>query len=118
MIASQKLLYLQMSLRIASIPVCFPSTCSTPRVKVPFDLCYQFVVHCGAQACEMALWSCRKLEVEISLPFLEILCSDVQLAENSGELKAQTKLLRFCSCQENGHVVNGLCCSRSAKITI
>lgn len=87
MIASEKLLYLQMSLRISPIPVCFSSTCHLPTLEeFPFDLCYQFVVQCSAQSYEMAVASCRMPIVEIPLPFLKMLSLDLQLPDNSEDL--------------------------------
>lgn len=60
-----------------------------------FDLCYQFVVQCGAQSCEMAVWSCRMAVVEISLPLLKILTSDLQLPDSSEDLTTPTQLHYF-----------------------
>lgn len=103
MIASEKLLYLQMSLRISPVPVCFPSTCFLPTPEeFPFDLCYQFVVQCGAQSCEMAVWSCRMPIVEIPLPFLKILTSDLQSLDTK-DLTTVTQIQYFLELQ-NGHL--------------
>lgn len=71
--------------------------------RVFFDLCYQFVLHCGAQSCEMAVWSCRVPTVEIPLPFMKILTWDLQLLDN---FEDQHKF--SCSWEEkteNGRVV-------------
>lgn len=96
MIASEKLLYLQMSLRISPIPVCFPSTFYSPTAEeFPFDLCYQFVLQCCAQSREMAVWSCRIPVVEIPLPFPKILTKDLWLPDNSEDLTALTQLQYF-----------------------
>lgn len=93
MIASEKLLYLQMSLRISPIPVCIPSICSSPTLEeFPFDLCYQFVVQCSAQSCDMAVWSCRMPVVEIPLPLLKILTLDLQLVDSCEDLTTLTQV--------------------------
>lgn len=61
----------------------------------PFDLCYQYVVQCGAQSCEMVVWSCRMPIVEIPLPFLKILTLDLQLLDSSEDLITLTQLEYF-----------------------
>lgn len=71
------------------------------HLKFPFDLCYQFVVHCGAQSCEMALWSCRMPIVEFPLPFLKILTLDLQFLDDTKALTKVAQLfLSFFRCKE------------------
>lgn len=106
MIAPEKLLYLQMSLRISPNSVCFSSTCYSPTLEeFPFDLCYQFVLQCSAQSCEMAVWSYRIPIVEIPLPFLKILTQDLQVLDNFEDLTTLLNSSTFLSCKENKHVV-------------
>lgn len=86
----RKLLYLQMSLRISSIPVCFPSSWCLPTLEeFHFDLCYQFVVRCNEQSSKTSLWSCRMPVVEIPLSFLQILTWDLVFLGNTKELQQQ-----------------------------
>lgn len=51
MAALEKLLYLQMSLRISPIPVSFSPACFLPTPEeFSFDSCYQFVLQCSEQS--------------------------------------------------------------------